>query len=62
MRYDIRTIRRPLAYLIDEVDFWMRDGGKVVDRTVKDDKVGDTGAIGLAVGGSEEIKELVQDD
>ena len=46
--------------MIDEVGFLMQDGGKVVDRTGKDDKASE--APGLVPVASEEIKELVQDD
>jgi COMPASS component BRE2 len=44
--------------IVDEVDFWMQDGGRVIDRAVRDGKVE---TVGSAPGG-EEIKELVQDD
>ncbi|KAH8735590.1 hypothetical protein BGZ61DRAFT_526651 [Ilyonectria robusta] len=44
--------------IIDEVDFWMQDGGGATDRQGVSDK---SEAVALAPG-REEIKELVQDD
>lgn len=44
--------------IIDEVDFWMQDGGGATDRAGVDEK---STAVALAPG-REEIKELVQDD
>lgn len=44
--------------IIDEVDFWMQDGGGATDRQGVSDK---SDAVALAPG-REEIKELVQDD
>ncbi len=60
-RYDEQIAEDIVYDLIDEVGFWMLDGGKAPDRTDKDDKAGETTGIGIAPGGRE-IKELVQDD
>jgi COMPASS component BRE2 len=62
-RYDDQIVEDIVYDVIDEVAFWMQDGGKVV--AGRDEKVGDgaESVAGLAVGvGREEIKELVQDD
>ncbi|KAK3353508.1 hypothetical protein B0T25DRAFT_213464 [Lasiosphaeria hispida] len=59
-RFDEQIIEDIVYDIIDEVGFWMQDGGKVIDRSSKDDKVGE--APGLVPLGREEIKELVQDD
>jgi COMPASS component BRE2 len=56
-RYGEQIVEDIVYDVVDEVAFWMQDGGKVVDRSGKDDKVS-----GLVPGGREEIKELVQDD
>lgn len=55
-RYDDQIVEDIVYDVIDEVAFWMQDGGKVVDRVAE--KAGETAP---AVG-REEIKELVQDD
>ncbi|KAK3390311.1 hypothetical protein B0H63DRAFT_110862 [Podospora didyma] len=52
-RYDEQIVEDIVYDIIDEVGFWMQDGGKVVDRTVKDEKAGELAG---------QIKELVQDD
>lgn len=44
--------------IVDEVDFWMQDGGEVIDRSSRDGKVGSAGAASAR----EEIREVVQDD
>lgn len=62
-RYDEQIVEDIVYDVIDEVGFWMQDGGKVVDRVAE--KAGDLGesAAGLAAAVErEEIKELVQDD
>jgi COMPASS component BRE2 len=56
-RYDDQIVEDIVYDVIDEVAFWMQDGAKVIDRTGKDEKT-----AGMAPGGQEEIKELVQDD
>ncbi|KAI5865095.1 hypothetical protein GGS23DRAFT_603762 [Durotheca rogersii] len=58
-RYDEQIVEDILADVIDEVDFWMQDGARVVDRTGGRDEKAET--VGIAPG-REEIKELVQDD
>ncbi|RKU42204.1 hypothetical protein DL546_004953 [Coniochaeta pulveracea] len=59
-RYDEQIVEDVVYDIVDEVAFWMQDGGKVIDRAARDDKVE---VAGLAAGsGREEIKELVQDD
>jgi len=60
-RYDDQIVEDVVYDVIDEVAFWMQDGGKVVDRVAEkaDDDMG--GEMTPAVG-REEIKELVQDD
>lgn len=58
-RYDEQVVEDIVYDVIDEVAFWIQDGGKVIDRTGKDEKVEE--ATGMAPG-REEIKELVQDD
>ncbi|KAI0015560.1 hypothetical protein F4780DRAFT_786591 [Xylariomycetidae sp. FL0641] len=60
-RYDEQIAEDVLADIIDEVDFWMQDGARVIDRTVVrgDEKAG---AAGAGAAAREEIKELVQDD
>ncbi|KAK0643646.1 concanavalin A-like lectin/glucanase domain-containing protein [Cercophora newfieldiana] len=57
-RYAEQIVEDIVYDVIDEVSFWVEDGRKVVDRSGKDDKVGET----PVPGGREEIKELVQDD
>lgn len=61
-RYDEQIVEDIVYDIIDEVGFWMSDGGRVRDPT--SGKLGDKGgeAAGLLPGGREEIKELVQDD
>ncbi|KAK3688072.1 hypothetical protein B0T22DRAFT_425482 [Podospora appendiculata] len=59
-RYDEQIVEDIVYDVVDEVGFWMQDGGKVIDRSGKDEKAGEV--AGLAPGGREEIKELVQDD
>lgn len=59
-RYDEQIVEDIVYDIVDEVGFWMSDGGKVVDRSGKGDKGGLV--AGLLPGGREEIKELVQDD
>ncbi|KAI1136953.1 hypothetical protein F5Y05DRAFT_92243 [Hypoxylon sp. FL0543] len=59
-RYDEQIVEDIVADVIDEVDFWMRDGARVIDRTGGRDGKAETTA-GIAPG-REEIKELVQDD
>lgn len=44
--------------VVDEVDFWMQDGGGSTDQNGAAPRTGSS-AMGL---GREEIKELVQDD
>ncbi len=59
-RYDEQIVEDIVYDIVDEVAFWMQDGGKPVDRSGKDDKAGEV--PGMVPGGREEIKELVQDD
>ena len=59
-RYNEQIAEDIVYDVIDEVSFWVADGNKVRDRSGKDDKTGET--PGMAPGGREEIKELVQDD
>ncbi|KAI1105174.1 hypothetical protein F4804DRAFT_304933 [Jackrogersella minutella] len=59
-RYDEQIVEDIVADVVDEVDFWMRDGARVIDRTGGRDAKAETTA-GIAPG-REEIKELVQDD
>ncbi|KAI0110124.1 hypothetical protein F4814DRAFT_425878 [Daldinia grandis] len=59
-RYDEQIVEDVVADIVDEVDFWMRDGARVIDRTGGRDAKAETTA-GIAPG-REEIKELVQDD
>lgn len=59
-RYSEQIAEDIVYDIIDEVGFLMQDGGKVVDRTGKDDKASE--APGLVPVASEDIKELVQDD
>lgn len=59
-RYDEQIVEDVVADVVDEVDFWMRDGARVIDRTGGRDGKAETTA-GIAPG-REEIKELVQDD
>ncbi|KAI0379814.1 hypothetical protein F5Y04DRAFT_115027 [Hypomontagnella monticulosa] len=59
-RYDEQIVEDIMADVVDEVDFWMRDGARVIDRTGGRDGKAETTA-GIAPG-REEIKELVQDD
>jgi COMPASS component BRE2 len=55
-RYDEQIVEDIVYDIIDEVGFWMQDGQKVIDRSARDEK-----AEAVAQG-SNEIKELVQDD
>ncbi|KAK3307560.1 uncharacterized protein B0T15DRAFT_182357 [Chaetomium strumarium] len=55
-RYDEQIVEDIVYDIVDEVGFWMQDGGKVIDRSGKDDKAE------TVAPGREEIKELVQDD
>ncbi|OTB05500.1 hypothetical protein M426DRAFT_21815 [Hypoxylon sp. CI-4A] len=59
-RYGEQIVEDIVADVVDEVDFWMRDGARVIDRTGGRDAKAETTA-GIAPG-REEIKELVQDD
>ncbi|KAI0132196.1 hypothetical protein BJ170DRAFT_730332 [Xylariales sp. AK1849] len=59
-RYDEQIVEDVVADIVDEVDFWMQDGGRVIDRTGGRDEKADV-TVGIAPG-REEIKELVQDD
>ncbi|KAI6086239.1 hypothetical protein F4821DRAFT_238760 [Hypoxylon rubiginosum] len=59
-RYDEQIVEDVVADVIDEVDFWMQDGARVIDRTGGRDAKAETTA-GIAPA-REEIKELVQDD
>ena len=59
-RYDEQVVEDIVADIVDEVDFWMQDGARVIDRTGgRDAKAETTGGIAPA---REEIKEIVQDD
>lgn len=59
-RYDEQIVEDIVADIVDEVDFWMQDGARVIDRTGgRDAKAETTGGIAP---GREEIKEIVQDD
>ncbi|KAL2148529.1 hypothetical protein VTH82DRAFT_2083 [Thermothelomyces myriococcoides] len=55
-RYDEQIVEDIVYDIVDEVDFWMQDGQKVIDRSARDEKAE------TVVPGREEIKELVQDD
>lgn len=55
-RYSEQIVEDIVYDIVDEVGFWMQDGGKVIDRSVRDEKAE------AVVPGREEIKELVQDD
>ncbi|KAK8060395.1 S.t1.c1 complex component ash2 [Apiospora saccharicola] len=59
-RYDEQIVEDIVADIVDEVNFWMQDGGRVIDRTGGRDEKADV-TVGVAPG-QEEIKELVQDD
>lgn len=63
-RYDEQIVEDVVADIIDEVDFWMQDGARVIDRTGgRDAKAAETlGGFGIAPVSREEIKEIVQDD
>ncbi|GAB1316705.1 transcription factor, contains a PHD finger motif [Madurella fahalii] len=56
-RYDEQIVEDIVYDIVDEVGFWMQDGGKVIDRSGRDEKAGEAVAPGR-----DEIKELVQDD
>ncbi|KAI0502765.1 hypothetical protein F5B22DRAFT_58498 [Xylaria bambusicola] len=58
-RYDEQIVEDIVADIVDEVDFWMQDGARVLDRTGGRDEKAEP--VGIAPA-SEEIKELVQDD
>ncbi|KAI1813708.1 hypothetical protein GGS20DRAFT_577372 [Poronia punctata] len=58
-RYDEQIVEDIMADIVDEVDFWMQDGARVLDRTGGRDEKAEP--VGIAPA-SEEIKELVQDD
>ncbi|KAI5917136.1 hypothetical protein F4810DRAFT_81327 [Camillea tinctor] len=58
-RYDEQIVEDIVADIVDEVDFWMQDGARVIDRTGGRDEKAET--VGIAPA-REEIKELVQDD
>jgi len=58
-RYDEQIVEDVVADIVDEVDFWMQDGARVLDRTGGRDEKAER--VGIAAA-SEEIKELVQDD
>ncbi|KAI1339142.1 hypothetical protein F5Y15DRAFT_95166 [Xylariaceae sp. FL0016] len=58
-RYDEQVVEDVVADIVDEVDFWMQDGARVIDRTGGRDEKAET--VGIAPA-QEEIKELVQDD
>ncbi len=61
-RYDEQIVEDVVADIIDEVDFWMQDGARVIDRTGGRD-VKAVEALGGSIAPSrEEIKEIVQDD
>lgn len=57
-RYEEQIVEDIVYDIVDEVGFWMQDGGKAIDRSARDEKVETVGAAP----GREEIKELVQDD
>ncbi|KAH6659638.1 Set1 complex component ash2 [Truncatella angustata] len=59
-RYTEQIVEDIVADIVDEVDFWMQDGAKVIDRTGGRDEKADV-SVDIAPG-REEIKELVQDD
>lgn len=59
-RYAEQIAEDVVADIVDEVDFWMQDGARVIDRTGGRDQKADV-TVGIAPG-REEIKELVQDD
>ncbi|CAJ2512794.1 Uu.00g009130.m01.CDS01 [Anthostomella pinea] len=59
-RYDEQIVEDVVADIVDEVDFWMQDGARVIDRTGGRDGKAET-LVGIAPG-REEIKEIVQDD
>ncbi|KAF3024233.1 hypothetical protein G7054_g2757 [Neopestalotiopsis clavispora] len=59
-RYIEQIAEDIVADIVDEVDFWMQDGARVIDRTGGRDEKADV-SVGIAPG-REEIKELVQDD
>ncbi|KAK6220480.1 SPRY domain-containing protein [Colletotrichum tabaci] len=59
-RYTEQIVEDIVYDIIDEVDFWIQDGCKVIDRFGQGEKAGHTGS--LSAGGRDEIKELVQDD
>ena len=56
-RYEEQIVEDIVYDIVDEVGFWMQDGGGAIDRAGRDEKAGEAVAPGR-----EEIKELVQDD
>ncbi|KAI0011620.1 hypothetical protein F4779DRAFT_192309 [Xylariaceae sp. FL0662B] len=58
-RYDEQIVEDVVADIVDEVDFWMQDGARVIDRTGGRDEKAEP--VGIAPA-REEIKEVVQDD
>ncbi|KAH0420637.1 ash2-trithorax family protein [Colletotrichum camelliae] len=58
-RYTEQIVEDIVYDIIDEVDFWVQDGCKIIDRFGQGEKAGQTG---IAPTGRDEIKELVQDD
>jgi COMPASS component BRE2 len=59
-RYTEQIVEDIVYDIIDEVDFWMQDGGRIIDRVSGKD--GKAEVVGTTPGREEEIKELVQDD
>jgi COMPASS component BRE2 len=57
-RYQEQIAEDVVYDIIDEVDFWMEDGGGATNQTGADEKSKDV----VMAPGREEIKELVQDD
>lgn len=57
-RYQEQIVEDVVCDIVDEVDFWMQDGGGATDQTGVQEK---REAVAAAPG-REEIKELVQDD
>ncbi|RYP71801.1 hypothetical protein DL769_004607 [Monosporascus sp. CRB-8-3] len=60
-RYDEQIVEDVVADIVDEVDFWMQDGARVIDRTGGRDAKAEALGGGIAPA-REEIKEIVQDD
>lgn len=58
----VEQIAEDIVYdIIDEVDYWIQDGEKIIDQSGVDDLKTAAGQGGLAAGG-EGIKEVLQDD